>query len=80
MTSDNRVFLLVQFKSTRMSHKFKEEVQNSARRLCSLTPNMMLLLDYSAQCHSDSGRLFLSLDVRSREKLTVRVLNPIYFA
>ena len=31
-----------------------------------------------AQCHSDSGSLFLSLDVRSREKLTVRVLNPIF--
>ena len=70
MTSDNRVFLLVQFKLTHMSHKFKEEEQNNARRLCLLTPDMTLSLDYH--------NVILTAEFRSKEKLTVRVLNPIF--
>ena len=47
-----------------------EEDQNNARRLCLLTPDMTLSLDYH--------NVILTAEFRSKEKLTVRVLNPIF--
>ena len=64
MTSDNRDFYW--YKSTHMSHKFKERGRKYSQSLFTDIKHDVIIR-FISQCYLESGNLFTSLDVRSRE-------------